>query len=71
MDKVFLNNFLALQILVECIADELIESDVIKRENLDNRVQEKIKAIEQLNDMLKQMDSESTINFFHGNMGEA
>jgi hypothetical protein len=71
MDKVFLNNFLALQILVECIADELIESDVIKRENLDNRVQEKIKAIEQLNDMLKQMDSESTINFFHGNMCEA
>jgi hypothetical protein len=71
MDKVFLNNFLALQILVECIADELIESDVIKRENLDNRVQEKIKAIEQLNDMLKQMDSESTINFFQGNMGEA
>lgn len=71
MDNIVLNNFLALQILVECLAEELIESDVIKRENLDKRVQEKIEMLEKLNDALESAKAEMSVNLFHGKMGEA
>lgn len=71
MDNLVLNNFLALQILVECLADELIESDIINRENLDKRVQEKIEMLEKLNDALESAKTEMGINLFHGKIGEA
>ena len=64
------DQILTLQILVQTLVDELVETGVIKDETLDARLNEKIKSIQtQLSNMRKEIHKNSAFSF--GPIGEA
>ena len=59
------DQILTLQILVQTLVDELVETNVVSDETLDARLNDKIKSIKsQMNEMRK----EASIDFIKGNM---
>ena len=64
------DQILTLQILVQTLVDELVETQIIKDESLDTRLNERVKGIKsQMNEIRKEMNKNSLFSF--GPIGEA
>lgn len=64
---------LSLQILVQTLVDELVETGIVNDTTLDERLNEKVRSI---NDQMNQMRNEASIDYlknqiFGNQMGEA
>ena len=67
------DQILTLQILVQTLVDELVETGVVKDETLDARLNEKVKSIQtQLSNMRKEVSVDYLKSHMFGNqIGEA
>ena len=64
------DQILTLQIMVQTLVDELVETGVVSDETLDSRLNDKVKSIKsQMNEMRKEMGA--NIPFTYGPVGEA
>lgn len=64
------DQILTLQILVQTLVDELVETGVVQDETLDIRLKERVKGIKsQMNEMRKEINN--NIPFSYGPVGEA
>ena len=64
------DQILTLQILVQTLVDELVETQIIKDESLDTRLNERVKGIKsQMNEMRNEMNKNTLFSF--GPIGEA
>ena len=59
------DQILTLQILVQTLVDELVETGVVKDETLDARLNEKVKSIQT---QLSNMRKEASVDYFKSNM---
>ena len=59
------DQILTLQILVQTLVDELVETNVVSDETLDARLNQKIKSIQ---NQLSNMRKEASVDFIKGNM---
>ena len=64
------DQILTLQILVQTLVDELVETGIVKDESLDARLNDKVKSIKA---QMTEMRKEAGINnpFLYGPVGEA
>jgi hypothetical protein len=64
------DQILTLQILVQTLVDELVETEIVKDESLDIRLKERVKGIKtQMNEMRKETYKNTPFSF--GPIGEA
>ena len=59
------NQILTLQILVQTLVDELVESGVVSDESLDSRLNDKVTSVKS---QMDEMRKEASIDFIKGNM---
>lgn len=73
------NQLLTVQVLLESVINELIETNIIDKDSLDARIKHNISLIEEsaselenvLKDLKKEKESEVLFNIFKGPHGEA
>jgi hypothetical protein len=64
------DQILTLQILIQTLVDELVETGIVEDESLDIRLKERVKGIKtQMNEMRKEMHKNTPFSF--GPIGEA
>lgn len=73
MDNISQHTILTLQIIVETLLEELIESEIINKDSFDERISKKVTLLNQLQEELDKLDNQvsNSKTLFMSKGGEA